>query len=267
MVLVTAFRERERPACAASRRAPTTSCTIPVNRHELLARVRSLLRLRTYHRDLEDHQSVVLSLASLLEAKDPYTRGHSARVGELACRLAQEAGLPPDECELMRVAGLLHDIGKVGMPGRDHQQAGPPHAARSSSRSSTHPADGESLCRPLKTVQAVLPLIRHHHERFDGRGYPDQPQGRGRSPAARVSWPWPTPTTRSPRTARTAPASPSRRRSTCSPGRRRTAAGTPARSPSPAGRSSRTVSRPPPCASTSPSSPCTPPFHGGAPAP
>jgi putative two-component system response regulator len=146
--------------------------TVPVNRHELLARVRSLLRLRTYHKDLEDHQSVVLSLASMLEAKDPYTRGHSARVGDLACRLAQHMLLEPEECELMRVAGLLHDIGKVGVPGWIINKPGR-LTPQEFLTVAEHPTNGESLCRPLKTVQAVLPLIRHHHERYDGRGYPD----------------------------------------------------------------------------------------------
>jgi putative two-component system response regulator len=150
--------------------------TIPVNSHELLARVRSLLRLRTFHRDLEDHQSVVLSLASLLEAKDPYTRGHSVRVGELAARLAVILSFPPEECELMQVAGLLHDIGKVGVPGSLINKPGR-LTPEEFVTVAAHAADGESLCRPLKTVQNILPLIRHHHEWFDGRGYPDRLKG------------------------------------------------------------------------------------------
>jgi putative two-component system response regulator len=171
VVLVSAFRDSSDRIRGVEVGADDF-LTVPVNRHELLARVRSLLRLRTYHKDLEDHQSVVLSLASMLEAKDPYTRGHSARVGDLACRLAQHMQLDAEECELMRVAGLLHDIGKVGVPGWIINKPGR-LTPQEFLTVAEHPTDGESLCRPLKTVQAVLPLIRHHHERYDGRGYPD----------------------------------------------------------------------------------------------
>jgi putative two-component system response regulator len=150
--------------------------TLPVNRLELLARVRSLLRLRTYSRDLEDAESVVLTLASVLEARDPFQRGHSSRVGDLAARVGQELGIDPDGCELLRVAGLLHDIGRVGIPDAvmHKSSALSPDELALVRR---HAGEGEMLCRPLKTVQAVLPYIRHHHERLDGTGYPDRLAG------------------------------------------------------------------------------------------
>ena len=98
---------------------------LPINRLELIARVKSLLRLRMYFKDLEEHQSVILSLASALEAKDPYTRGHSERVGVLAAQLGRALGLSEADCDLLRIAGQLHDIGKIGMPETPAQQAGP----------------------------------------------------------------------------------------------------------------------------------------------
>jgi putative two-component system response regulator len=149
---------------------------LPVNRLELLARVRSLLRLRTYSRDLEEHQNVVLSLATMLEAKHPYTRGHSTRVGDLVSRLASEVGLSGEESELLRVAGLLHDIGQFGIrPGLIDK---PGTLTDDEFREvKEHAASGENLCRPLKSVQSILPFIRHHHERFDGTGYPDRLEG------------------------------------------------------------------------------------------
>ena len=159
--------------------------SLPLNRLELTARVRSLMRLRMYSRDLEDHHDVVLSLASVLEAKDPYTRGHSARVGDLASRLGREIGLPDRECELLRLAGLLHDIGKVGIPGWIINKPGRLSHDEFLTVMS-HPGTGESLCRPLKTIQAILPYIRHHHERFDGRGYPDGLTGDAIPVGARV---------------------------------------------------------------------------------
>ena len=150
-----------------------------------MARVRSLLRLRMYYRDLEAHQSVLLSLASVLEAKDPYTKGHSARVGELGARLAREVGLAPEACELMKVAGLLHDIGKVGVPEALINKKG--HLTEDEFLTiMTHPGSGERLCRPLRTVHAALPMIRYHHERYDGKGYPDHLRGEEIPLGARV---------------------------------------------------------------------------------
>jgi len=150
--------------------------TTPFNRTELLARVRSLLRLKLYHRDLEDHQDVILSLATALEAKDPYTCGHSARVGELASRLAAELTLGPAMQEHMRIAGLLHDIGKVGVPEKLLNKPGELTVAELKTIM-THPNRGASICSSLRSVRAVLPYIRHHHERFDGNGYPDGLRG------------------------------------------------------------------------------------------
>jgi putative two-component system response regulator len=144
----------------------------PVRRMELAARVRSLLRLRLYFRDLEEYQNVILSLASALEAKDPYTRGHSERVGVLASRLGKELGLSDQQCHMLMVAGQLHDVGKIGVPesllnkpGRldfDELVVVRFHAVR-----------GEEICHSLRSVRETLPVIRHHHERFDGSGYPD----------------------------------------------------------------------------------------------
>jgi putative two-component system response regulator len=184
VILVTALTEPRDRSRAAQVGADDLLIT-PVNRLELVARVRSLLRLRTFHRDLEDLQSVVLSLASVLEAKDPYTKGHSARVGDLAAALARKVGLSHDECELMRVAGLLHDIGKVGVPDSLINKRGRLTEAEFR-RVMDHPGVGESLCRPLRTVQAVLPLIRSHHERYDGKGYPDGLKGEEIPLGARV---------------------------------------------------------------------------------
>ncbi len=184
VVLVTAFGEPADRARSA-RVGADDFLTLPVNRLELVARVRSLLRLRAYHDDLEDHQSVVLSLASVLEAKDPYTRGHSSRVGELAARLAGEMGLPAQLCEQLKIAGLLHDIGKVGVPERVINKPGRLTDEEFLTIMS-HPGGGATMVRPLRTVRDVLPMIRHHHERWDGRGYPDRLAGEQIPLGARV---------------------------------------------------------------------------------
>lgn len=184
VVLVTAADERRDRGRSAEAGADDF-LSVPVNRLELVARVRSLLRLRMYHRDLEEHQNVLLSLASVLEAKDPYTRGHSARVGQLAAELAREIGLPAEECEQMHVAGLLHDIGKVGVPERLINKPGTLTEEEFLTIMS-HPSNGESMCRRLRTVRGVLPMIRHHHERWNGRGYPEHLRGEEIPLGARV---------------------------------------------------------------------------------
>ena len=184
VILMTPPLEREdRQRCAAS--GADDYLPLPLHRLELLARIQSLLRLRLYFRNLEEHQSVILALAAALEAKDPYTRGHSERVGLLAARLAREMALPEEQASLLKMAGQLHDVGKIGIP--DSLLNKPDRLTDEEFlQVMTHPSRGELICRPLKTVQAVLPIIRHHHERFDGSGYPDHLRGMGIPLGARI---------------------------------------------------------------------------------
>jgi putative two-component system response regulator len=150
----------------------------PLNRVELVTRIHSLLRLREYHADLEQTQNVICALALALEAKDRYTRGHSQRVGDLARTFALHLGLDPAMAEQIRVAGLLHDIGKIAVPEALLNKRGP-LTRDEFLRVIDHPVIGEEMVRPLTTLSAVLHLIRHHHERYDGRGYPDGLRGDG----------------------------------------------------------------------------------------
>jgi putative two-component system response regulator len=144
----------------------------PLNRLELVTRIHSLLRIRAYHADLEQTQNVICALALALEAKDCYTRGHSQRVGDLARKFALHVGLSAEDAERIRVAGLLHDIGKIAVPESLLNKPGP-LTREEFLRVVDHPVIGEEMVRPLTTLTSVLQLIRHHHERFDGRGYPD----------------------------------------------------------------------------------------------
>jgi putative two-component system response regulator len=144
----------------------------PLNRLELTTRIHSLLRIKEYHADLEQTQNVICALALALEAKDPYTRGHSQRVGDLARKFALHVGLEPEAAERIRVAGLLHDIGKIAVPEKLLNKKGP-LTRDEFLRVIDHPVIGEEMVRPLNTLASVLQLIRHHHERYDGRGYPD----------------------------------------------------------------------------------------------
>ncbi|HYK05097.1 MAG TPA: HD domain-containing phosphohydrolase [Thermoanaerobaculia bacterium] len=144
----------------------------PLNRLELVTRIQSLLRIREYHADLEQTQNVICALALALEAKDRYTRGHSQRVGDLARTFALHVGLSRPQAETIRIAGLLHDIGKIAVPEKLLNKNGP-LTRDEFMRVIDHPVIGEEMVRPLATLANVLQLIRHHHERYDGRGYPD----------------------------------------------------------------------------------------------
>ncbi|HEX9983805.1 MAG TPA: HD domain-containing phosphohydrolase [Thermoanaerobaculia bacterium] len=148
----------------------------PLNRLELITRIRSLLRIKDYHADLEQTQNVICALALALEAKDHYTRGHSQRVGDLARRFALHVGLSDATAERIRTAGLLHDIGKIAVPEALLNKEGP-LSRDEFLRVIDHPVIGEEMVRPLTTLTSVLQLIRHHHERYDGRGYPDGLRG------------------------------------------------------------------------------------------
>jgi len=150
--------------------------TYPLNRLELITRIRSLLRIKQYHADLEQTQNVICALALALEAKDRYTRGHSQRVGDLAHAFAVHLGLGDHAGERIRVAGLLHDIGKIAVPEALLNKQGP-LTREEFMRVIDHPVIGEEMVRPLMTLSAVLRMIRHHHERYDGRGYPDRLRG------------------------------------------------------------------------------------------
>jgi putative two-component system response regulator len=148
----------------------------PLNRLELVTRIRSLLRMKEYHADLEQTQNVICALALALEAKDRYTRGHSQRVGDLARAFALFLGLGDEVADRVRIAGLLHDIGKIAVPESLLNKQGP-LTRDEFLRVIDHPAIGEEMVRPLMTLNAILRMIRHHHERYDGRGYPDGLRG------------------------------------------------------------------------------------------
>jgi len=137
---------------------------------EALSRLHSLLQLKTYID--EQAESVLLSLAQSIEARDPFDGSHCTRVSNNAVRFGKSLGLSRNDLEALRVAGLFHDIGKIGIPESILSKAGP--LDRDESKIvMEHPIVGEQICAPLKSLRHALPLIRHHHERLDGSGYPD----------------------------------------------------------------------------------------------
>ncbi|MFZ3217542.1 MAG: HD domain-containing phosphohydrolase [Candidatus Acidiferrales bacterium] len=148
----------------------------PIDLNELLARTRSLLRLKQYTDELENAEAVLFSLAHSIEARDPYTHGHCERLAEMSARMGERLGVPEDQIKALRRAGVVHDIGKVAIPDSILLKPGPLTAAETKIMQQ-HPVVGERICHPLKTFRLVLPIIRHHHEKYDGSGYPDGLQG------------------------------------------------------------------------------------------
>ena len=148
----------------------------PVNKEELLARVRSLLKLKQFTDELEHAENVLFALALSIEAKDPYTDGHCDRLSESSEALAKRLSLSEEELIALRRGGIIHDIGKVAVPDQILLKPGPltPEERKVMQR---HTIVGAGICSPLKSFRSVVPIIRHHHEKIDGSGYPDGLKG------------------------------------------------------------------------------------------
>jgi putative two-component system response regulator len=143
----------------------------PVNREELLARVRSLIRSKRSTDLLEDAETVIFTLARAVESRDPSTGGHVERVSHYALQLGKVIELQDTQLEGLRRAGVVHDIGKIAVP--DHILLKPgkltPEERKIMER---HVEVGYELLQPLRTFAESLPAVRFHHERLDGSGYP-----------------------------------------------------------------------------------------------
>jgi putative two-component system response regulator len=148
----------------------------PPARAELHARVRAALRTRLATDRLEDTSQVIFALANAVEAKDAYTEGHTERVGALAVEAGRMAGLDEETREALRQGGVLHDIGKIGIPNEIINKAGL-LTPKERIVMNKHPIIGERICEPLKSLRHLLPIIRWHHEKLDGSGYPDGLKG------------------------------------------------------------------------------------------
>jgi putative two-component system response regulator len=148
----------------------------PVRKEELLARVKSLVRIKRFTDELESAETVVFTLAASIEAKDPYTEGHCDRLSRYSWTLGERLGLSPEELIALRRGGVVHDIGKVAVAERVLLKPGPLDAHEREVME-THPVIGERICAPLRSFRQVLPIIRWHHERLDGTGYPDHLRG------------------------------------------------------------------------------------------
>jgi len=159
--------------------------TKPFDRIELLARVRNLLRIKRLTDQLERTESVIFALAEAVEAKDPYTRGHLERMGNLTEQLAQAAGIDAKQSPYIRFGGILHDVGKVGISEAILRKPGP-LTPQERAEIEQHPIIGARIVQPLRFADVVAPIVRGHHERWDGKGYPDGLKGEKIPLGARV---------------------------------------------------------------------------------
>jgi len=144
----------------------------PIFPEELFARVKSLLKLKEFTDELETAESVLCTLALSVESRDPYTEGHCERLALNASNLGRHLGLDPESVIALRRGGYLHDLGKIAVPD-EILKKGTNLTQEEWAVMKLHPAAGETICRPLKSLRLVLPIIRHHHEHSDGSGYPD----------------------------------------------------------------------------------------------
>ena len=117
---------------------------------------------------------VIRGLTAAIDAKDPYTSGHSERVARIAARLGEELGMSPAKRSDLYLTGLLHDVGKIGIDDQVLKKNGPltPDEFR---QIQAHVEIGVTILKDLKKLNHILPGVKHHHESLDGTGYPDQP--------------------------------------------------------------------------------------------
>ncbi|MGA8430101.1 MAG: HD domain-containing phosphohydrolase [Candidatus Sulfotelmatobacter sp.] len=148
----------------------------PVLAEELVARVHSLLRLKEFTDELETVDSVLCTLGLIVEGRDPYTEGHCERMALGAADLGRHLGLDQDSIRALRRGGYLHDLGKIAVPD-EILKKGSNLSPEEWQIMKRHPITGENICKPLKSLRLVLPIIRHHHEHSNGSGYPDHLTG------------------------------------------------------------------------------------------
>ncbi|HZR57442.1 MAG TPA: HD domain-containing phosphohydrolase [Terriglobales bacterium] len=144
----------------------------PIFAEELFARVKSLLKIKEFTDELETAETVICTLGLSVESRDPYTEGHCERLAENAALLGRHLGLEEESIVALRRGGYLHDLGKIAVPD-EILKKGSNLTPEEWAIMKQHPITGENICRPLKSLHLVLPIIRQHHEHSDGSGYPD----------------------------------------------------------------------------------------------
>jgi putative two-component system response regulator len=157
----------------------------PFDAKELLIRTKVLLTQRALNRRLDATEGVLFALARAVEARDRHTIHHAERVGRYAEAIGRTVGVHLDDIELLYQGGVLHDLGKIAIPDAILLKPGP-LSPEEFATMRQHSAEGERICLSLRSIAQYLPIIRHHHERFDGAGYPDHLVGQAIPLGARI---------------------------------------------------------------------------------
>jgi putative two-component system response regulator len=144
----------------------------PYHPELLRTRVRSMVRHKAVVDQLEESETILLALAQAVELRDNITAGHCDRIAALSVAMGMAMDLPAEHLLALHRGGYLHDIGKIGMPDSVLFKEGPLNDEEWRIMR-THTWKGEEICRPMRCLSPVLPIIRSHHERWDGSGYPD----------------------------------------------------------------------------------------------
>lgn len=152
---------------------------------ELQARVRSLVRLKRYTDELDSAESVILSLGLTIEARDPYTNGHCRRLATYSTALGRRLGLSEEELVALHRGAYLHDVGKIGISDAVLLKAGR-LTEEERGLMQQHTVTGDRLCGEMRLLADVRPIVRSHHERPNGTGYPDKLEGEDIPPLARI---------------------------------------------------------------------------------
>jgi putative two-component system response regulator len=184
VVIITALQE-SRDKIAGAEAGADDFLTKPFNRVELVARVRNLLQVKHLTDKLEHAESVIFALAAAVEAQDPYTEKHLQRMASLSERLAQAAGLDPEHVVSVRYASILHDVGKIGVNEAILRKPGP-LTEEEWAEVREHPVIGIRIVQSMHLAQQIAPIVRGHHEHWDGRGYPDGLKGKEIPIGARI---------------------------------------------------------------------------------
>ena len=175
VVLVTGLADRE--SRIKGRLAGADDfLTKPIDADELCARVASLARLKRYTDDLDSAASIVTTLAVMIEARDGFMEGHCHRMANYATAIGRALDVDAADLQSLHRGGFLHDIGMLAIPVSVVQKQGPLEPAEFDLIKS-HTVVGDRLCGNLRSLHSVRPIVRHHHERLDGSGYPDGLEG------------------------------------------------------------------------------------------
>ena len=159
--------------------------TKPLHPAVVRARIRALLRTKALTDSLDEAEAILFALAQAVEHRDVYTGTHCQRLADFSVTLGKALGLPASDLQALHRGGFLHDIGKIGIPDSILFKRGSLDAAEWAIMH-THTIRGEEICRPMKSLGPVLPIIRNHHEKWDGSGYPDGLAGDGIPLLARI---------------------------------------------------------------------------------